>query len=334
MKKQLLHTVLVLLTTHLTTAQVLFSEDFDNLTVGDLSTDFSDKTPGQGGWHVADFQYNSSEVKIVPEMGKGNVLGLGSKGGIISMQARQPNLNGLLATRDKGNEIILFEYEMYIPNTAYTVWFNANFANLKIYRSGNITNVSHQFVKSNSSDAIYFKSDGTRTNPGTGANYINFPYNTWISVQIFVDYINKNIHFYAPLLNINSYRSLPTPNWLIANFSLYVTTGEFAAQSAKFDNIRISALPSLPSYLGVDDFITSKFNIFPNPATDWVVITNSENIGIEQIEVYDINGKLIHSIGFKNKNEVSLNVSNLSSGTYLLHIKTDKGIAIKKLVKK
>jgi len=37
---------------------------------------------------------------------------------------------------------------------------------------------------------------------------------------------------------------------------------------------------------------------------------------------------------FNNENEIQLNVENLVSGVYLLHIETNEGTAVKKLVKK
>ena len=100
--------------------------------------------------------------------------------------------------------------------------------------------------------------------------------------------------------------------------------------SIKMDNMKISAIPTLPSYLNVDEFLTSKFNVFPNPASDFVTITNNENIGVEEIEVYDINGKNIKSQNYSNQNEIQLNISDLAAGTYIFHIKTNQCIAVEK----
>src|SRR5690554_1162499 len=103
----------------------------------------------------------------------------------------------------------------------------------------------------------------------------------------------------------------------------------------KLDNIKLSALQTLPSHLvSIRDFVSSKFNVFPNPVTDVVTITNSENIGVEQIEVFDISGKTVKSLHFNNENEVQLHLGDFASGTYLLHIQTNEGMAVKKVVKK
>src|SRR5690554_528700 len=103
----------------------------------------------------------------------------------------------------------------------------------------------------------------------------------------------------------------------------------------KYDNIKITALNAVPPYvLNAENFLAQKFNVFPNPVTDIVTITNNENIGIEQIEVLDINGKTIKSLNYNKENEVQLNLGDFASGMYLLHIKTNEGTAVKKVVKK
>src|SRR5690606_34174576 len=86
--------------------------------------------------------------------------------------------------------------------------------------------------------------------------------------------------------------------------------------------------------LSAESFLAQKFNLYPNPATNIVNITNGENMLVSKIEVYDITGKLITTENYNNKTEIQLNVEHLASGTYLLHLKTNEGTAVKKLVKK
>jgi len=105
----------------------------------------------------------------------------------------------------------------------------------------------------------------------------------------------------------------------------------------RYDNIKITALKSVPPEviaLSVDAILSEKFNVFPNPATNVVTITNSDNIGVEQIEIFDSSGKKVQSQNFSKENEVQLNLGDFASGTYLLHIKTNEGTAIEKVIKK
>lgn len=75
--------------------------------------------------------------------------------------------------------------------------------------------------------------------------------------------------------------------------------------------------------LGTTEFVNTPktFTIFPNPANDGIVYFNR----IADVEIYDLNGKLVHS----EKQALKINTTNMSSGIYI--IKTAEGI-VKKLV--
>src|SRR5690606_7740704 len=116
MKLKLLYTATAILIANFVTAQILFSENFDNLTVGDLSTDFTGNTPGQGGWYVEGI---NTEIKVIPETGRGNVAAIGwtqdtLNGGYGSFT--QPNIKNLWNNRSSGNDILKLEYEFYLAS--------------------------------------------------------------------------------------------------------------------------------------------------------------------------------------------------------------------------
>ena len=103
----------------------------------------------------------------------------------------------------------------------------------------------------------------------------------------------------------------------------------------RIDDINISAQNTVPVVnLSINEFLSEKFSLYPNPASNSVTITNSENRQVNQIAVYDVSGKLISIQPYATQQEVRLNVENLASGTYMLHIQTASGTAVKKLVKK
>lgn len=84
----------------------------------------------------------------------------------------------------------------------------------------------------------------------------------------------------------------------------------------------------------MNEILAEKFNMYPNPATNIVNITNRENMLVSQITVYDVTGKQMSTQSFNNEAEIQLNVENLPSGTYMLHLQTEVGTAVKKLVRK
>ena len=85
--------------------------------------------------------------------------------------------------------------------------------------------------------------------------------------------------------------------------------------------------------LGVDGFTKANFKVYPNPASDQVQIsydTNSE----ATIELYDMQGKLLktmQTVGLQGT--VSIPLTNLSRGLYLVKFITNDGVKqVKKLV--
>jgi|GEM_PF-6304960 len=72
------------------------------------------------------------------------------------------------------------------------------------------------------------------------------------------------------------------------------------------------------SYLATDDFEKQKYNIYPNPVENTINI-NSDNSDEKSITIYTTSGQLIKSLKTKDEN-LSIDVSQLSSGTYILNI--------------
>src|SRR5690606_1629301 len=110
-------------------------------------------------------------------------------------------------------------------------------------------------------------------------NTTPFPHNMWIKAEMFVDYNANNVYFYIPTLNIQA--TAPFYHNTIP-FSLDFVFGALNTTSIlKFDNIKVSGLKVLPSYiLSTNEQLATKFNMYPNPATNVVNITNSENMQV------------------------------------------------------
>ena len=75
------------------------------------------------------------------------------------------------------------------------------------------------------------------------------------------------------------------------------------------------------------------FTICPNPANDEITITGA-NMAKEEILViiFAINGEQSMNETFRNQNQIKMDVSTLSKGTYLVKILTKDGAEVKKLV--
>lgn len=92
-----------------------------------------------------------------------------------------------------------------------------------------------------------------------------------------------------------------------------------------FDDITFSAI------LGVDEFQTANFKVYPNPATDFWTI-KSESSLITSVEVIDIQGKQV-MYSQPNSLEMKIDASNIAQGIYMARISSETGVEIVKLVK-
>jgi agmatine/peptidylarginine deiminase len=76
----------------------------------------------------------------------------------------------------------------------------------------------------------------------------------------------------------------------------------------------------------------NKIQIYPNPADSKLKIT-SKNLDIKRLTIIEPTGKILYSTkSFRNRDIINLEKYN--SGIYFIRIETDKGIVIRKIIKK
>ena len=69
--------------------------------------------------------------------------------------------------------------------------------------------------------------------------------------------------------------------------------------------------------------------VFPNPSSDKITITNS---GKSKIDIINVNGQIIKSF-YNNEKEMTIDLRDLSNGIYIVKVMTDKDIITKKFIK-
>ncbi|MDR6969635.1 pectate lyase [Flavobacterium arsenatis] len=85
------------------------------------------------------------------------------------------------------------------------------------------------------------------------------------------------------------------------------------------------------SSLGTNEFTKNEIGLYPNPVTNELNISLSNNQIIQNVSVYSIVGQLVKRI---NGSSTKVDTSELSSGVYLINIQTNKGVFDKKIIKK
>lgn len=331
MKKNTFLLITFLLIAPFGIAQVLYTEDFNSYPATHLNPDYTGAIAGQGDWVVRKSNNNSNVTAMVtPESGKGNVLTVTTNDTSpqnISINQDDGIFNVLWNSRTAGNNVLKLEYE-FNGSGSFIARGGIGQGGVGLVNGFVFASINNKYeILSNHLNSDILTSTLKQYDATT------FPYNMWIKAEIFIDYNARKVYLYIPTLNLfrvdveTKYLSLTRIMFFLNNLELGTVV--------KYDNIKLTALQSVPSYiLSVNEFVSSKFNIFPNPSTNIVNIANSENILVEKITVYDVVGKQLNTQNFNNQAQIQLNVEGLASGTYMLHIQTNAGIAVKKMIKK
>ena len=127
---------------------------------------------------------------------------------------------------------------------------------------------------------------------------------------------NENIAFFKTTNNPNlTCIFVDDASWSETNWTNIDPASTFVETQAECDA------------LGVNDIIKDAgFAIYPNPAKDKFSIQTSNEI--ENLKIYDIFGKLLEVYG----KQETYSVSDLASGVYLIHARSNKDIQVSKLV--
>ena len=86
---------------------------------------------------------------------------------------------------------------------------------------------------------------------------------------------------------------------------------------------------SVSTNLSNQSFDNDAFSLYPNPSSDFLNISNPNNVEIKNISVIDINGRTIKNIN----SATTINVSDLNAGVYFVTIETAEGKSTKKFIK-
>jgi hypothetical protein len=79
--------------------------------------------------------------------------------------------------------------------------------------------------------------------------------------------------------------------------------------------------------------VSDHFTLWPNPAKNIITITGSLSPQKElNVTIFDLKGEQMLTETFNNKNKVEMNISSLPKGAYLVKIRADEGMEVKKLV--
>ena len=338
-------------------SQVVYSDDFENYNLGNLGTIPDAQTPGQGGWLTevkrlpvaAPTTADNPLFTITNEPGRGKALTLTAP--VLPdrtvLIAKNINLAPLIDNRNSNNNVLKFEIDYYTGSQ----------------QIGNIHSLQGIGICKNLStlpkDQIFVYGfnqvdGGLQVTYNRGENLSlggaqlstsnsKLPFNTWVKFIVYLDYANKEIYFETPYFGTvlkRDFLESSTSTDLLQDYKptmlqFNISTSNIISGPQminKYDNIKITALNKVP--LSVSTFLNEQFTIFPNPASNLVNITNTQNLIVEEVSIYDLSGKLLKTQKVVSTENTELNIEELAAGTYMFHIKTKEGTAVKKMIKK
>jgi hypothetical protein len=135
------------------------------------------------------------------------------------------------------------------------------------------------------------------------------------------------------------YRRNPADDW--HEWPYYTKTRIGSVTTSKYGYVEVDSLEfgqytfacGVSAVVGLQEeaVVDNRFVIYPNPASDQVVITNSDaTIQAETVEILDAVGQLIFSTPVSG-NSATLSIIDLPAGMYFVRITTNSGTELKKL---
>ena len=350
MKKTLLFSLLF--SSVFSFAQVLQSENFNTLTIGNVGTDITGVTPGQGSWLT--FSSNgtapttstnaaNTNFQIVSS-GNSSSQGLllqGPNGDKGSRFMWKDGFETAWNARTTGNNIVEVEYDFFTgPATTSTVQ-----SGVRLYGvDGATTRVLCGYVYNSNTRILqgvaYLNNAGTfgtfLITLQTGGLVLNA--DTWYRVGFGYDTTTGEPYWKFdsnPSVSVNPANFSGPFDPIEVDFVMAVPTTNATSADMTFDNY-VAKASNTDTLLNTSLIEASQnsISIYPNPANDVinVAVTNSNGIvSIEKATITDINGRTIKNVASVTNNQI--NVSDLNSGIYFLTIETAEGNTTKKFIK-
>jgi len=219
-----------------------------------------------------------------------------------------------------GSRTVQMMQNMY-NNNSYGAWS---------YISDNITTAANS--NNDGNDGLYiFKTPA----PSTAANiYGQFdeeqgsPWDWWDNATYDQMFMAVN-----PILpdGSNTPSGFGAANSILGNPNMSATNGNLYLDTIQgYLNPRMYLTLGLGTALSINELIAKTTEIYPNPAKNVLNIV-SYTVGIEKINIYNVNGQLVLNTDVNN-NQKTINISSLKSGIYIVDILSENSSVKRKLI--
>jgi len=275
---------------------------------------------GQNGWTVEDDDDG----------------GRGTNNVIISTTHHSNGANSLKFVADEEDNALLYDvYKLVTPGgTLFSITQDVFIDGIDDADGSDlgIVTVNIQGADRIPTSAFNFKYDGT-IDVLSAYNAIEDEYDfenvgtfqdqTWYHIKTTFNLTAGTVKYYLndELVYTATLPSGQTVNAIAYEFDDYTT-------SFYIDNIVFNT-----DIAGMGKADAAKFSVFPNPATNNVTITSTNNAIVNGVTITDLNGRMVKTVTLNGVTDARVNIAELSAGIYMMNIASDKGTVTKKIVK-
>ena len=116
-------------------------------------------------------------------------------------------------------------------------------------------------------------------------------------------------------------------------FVHWTENGEIVSENAEYSFVVTADhdFVAVFDFDGIDEYSNLVFSVYPNPATEKVVVESNEFI--RRCEVYSVNGALIYTMN-ECTETFEINVSEYAPGSYVIRLISDKAVQTRSFIKK
>ena len=351
MKKLLLLFISSIAFTSQAQQELFFTEDCQALTIGNVASDLTGTTAGQGNWYTftatnAVPAGTNSDYQVVNDAASSSqVFQVSGSSGATGSRYLSQDISANWTNRVSGNDIVQLEYDFY---TGSGVTTSMNTFRTYIYNSDGTAVAGYLYNPATLTLSGWAYYDNTATVGGVVGYYtfnlisggLVLTADTWYKLGVAYDYNTGDIKWKDDAGNFYTGVTAAIAGVDITEFDFAVSSGSVtggaqntASNNFLVDNIKVTS-DSVESLLGIDTNSASatKFLVYPNPTKNVVNITNSSS-QISTIEITDLNGRVVKQNNFSNTTDAQINISDLSTGVYMMKIISDNGTTTKKIIK-
>jgi len=219
-----------------------------------------------------------------------------------------------------GSRTVQMMQNMY-NNNSYGAWS---------YISDDITTAAN--VNNNGNDGLYiFKTPAPSTTPNVYGQFDEeqgSPWDWWDNVTYDASFMAVN-----PILpnGVATPPGFGAANSILGNPNMSATNGNLYLDTIQgYLNPRMYLTLGLGTALSMNELVAQTTEIYPNPANNVLNII-SYTVGIEKINIYNLNGQLVLNKEVNN-NQKTINISSLESGIYIVDILSENTSVKRKLI--